>query len=148
MAHIIQSLTGSLATDPDQNVERWVAGDDKVISVSVPGVDLASASFRYGIFDWSTPYPAEQATALVDAASITVDGSTISIPVDGLETEFLPAGRYYHELEMVAADGAVSTLFVGKINLLLHRLRSAVGLVTWGGQPATWDNQPLSWSLQ
>jgi hypothetical protein len=112
----------------DQNVQHW-RGDTKVIIVPVKDdtgafVDLDGGSARWWL---GRNAGAAGDKVLVKKASIGSGGIVLQledgywrarITIDPADTEGLKPGDYYHELEVIDADGAVSTVTTGTFTIV------------------------------
>ena len=97
------------------------SGDTKQLDVAITDsagtpVSLSGASVVYKVKKTidGTPTFLTKSTA---AGSITLSGSTVTIPFAPADTALL-SGTYYHELEITDFLGNVSTAFQAQITIL------------------------------
>jgi hypothetical protein len=105
----------------NQNV-ALLAGDslDIVLPVkTLAGADvpLAGATVRWwlGRSRWSVG--ADIFVKKSIGQGIAIDGATATVSLAPADTDTLPAGTYYHEAEVIFADGSVSTVTTGSFIL-------------------------------
>lgn len=109
-----------------------VAGDSHLIEFAVTengvAADLTGATaLRWGCVkrraDGTFTGAAVVTKALGSGVEITdAAGGVIQVTLDPDDTAELPAGAYYHELELTDAGGAVITLATGTLNLAANLL--------------------------
>jgi hypothetical protein len=107
----------------NQNFEMW-QGDTKEVFIRVYDpednyYDITGAQVKWKmkmqVFNGPEPTLVKE----------TGNGITIPDPLRGLiriqidpeDTEAMPAGYYYHEAQLIEADGAVSVITVGRVTL-------------------------------
>jgi len=103
-----------------------VAGDSRTLRFTVTGdggaaADLTGAqSVRWGCVRRQAngsfvPTPALEKTLGEGVTMIDPAGGIIDVTLSPSDTAALPAGRYYHQLELTSAAGDVATLASGML---------------------------------
>lgn len=102
-----------------QNFTKW-KGDDMIIIFTVDDIQNLngySAEWNVAIEPDST-----KLITKTNSAGITFDGNKVVIAVDSYETNqnvtAIPAGQYYHELQLVDPLGKKTVAAIGMMTLL------------------------------
>jgi hypothetical protein len=114
-------------TTTTQNIEHW-AGNWRLLHfgpvVDVLGnfVDLnAPTAIRWWLGKKATSTGTDIFVKKALGSGITLTNSsgqwTIHVQLDSDDTENIPAGSFYYELEIIDHQGNVSTAFIGKFKL-------------------------------
>ncbi len=108
-----------------------VAGDDKVLEVTVTdaagtAVDITGASIQWRLSKTVNRRPAQIAKATGGAGVEITDAAAgvFEVTLDPADTEDL-RGAYYHEAEVIDADGNVSTVLTGAAEILPALIKPA-----------------------
>ena len=110
-----------MMTAANQNV-FLPAGDslDIVLAVkTAAGVDvpLAGATVRWWMGRGRASFGEDVLIKKSIGLGIAVTGATATVSLAPADTDAIPAGVYYHEAEIVFADGTVSTVTTGNITI-------------------------------
>jgi hypothetical protein len=109
----------------NQDVTHWV-GDTATIRIPVldaagASVDLTGASARWwmgkNVAATGDDVYVKKSSGAGLAIEISTEGSTVVITLDPGDTDGKKSGTFYHECEVVDADGNVSTVTIGKFIL-------------------------------
>lgn len=107
--------------------DKWFTGDDKTLRFVIDDgaggtADLTGASWRWGLFAYSSASPGTVALVSKSGAPSDAAAGIIDIDIAGSDTASLSAGRYYHELEITDSSGRVTTAAFGEVFLAAQRL--------------------------
>lgn len=117
-----------------QDFTLWT-GDSLTVEITVTGEDGDPASLAGAEFEWElwrsqrdAAYQPFKGSGYVlrktsDGGGITAAGSTVSIALSPADTEELPGGLYYHELQ-VTQSGVVSTPTTGQVTVIKTAISS------------------------
>ena len=115
----------NLIDTPSQIDFTMVSGDTKTLRVKIVGVDrqpfdLSGVSGATWAFAKNSAGPVLFAKTLGDGVNIVQVGDDwfTDIEIDPEDTEELKAGDYYHEAQLVLADGAIATPYSGLITIV------------------------------
>lgn len=109
----------------NQNFDHW-RGDSKHISIPVKDEDGTAIDLTGGSARWWLGKSASATGSGVLVKKSSGAGLTLSqvngfwtalVVLDPEDTQALRPGSYYHELEIIDADGAVSTVTTGTVNI-------------------------------
>lgn len=109
-----------------QDLELY-AGDTLVLNVTVTGNDgtaqnLASCTIEWGMY---RQYTHTQALLKTTASGITITSAIngrFDIALSPADTVTMQPGLYNHEAEITDGSGNVSTVFEGRLNLIVSRV--------------------------
>mgnify|MGYP000892708861 FL=1 len=103
---------------------KMTAGDTRVLRIAVTDtdgeqVDLAGATARWWMARSSRSTGASVLVQKSTSGGVSIDEQTgiVTVTISPADTEGLSAGLYYHELEIVDGNGAVSTVTTGKVTM-------------------------------
>jgi hypothetical protein len=108
------------------------AGDTWIFDVTVVDADGAAYDITGATFKWAlsrraygAPIVVKYSTASPPGIAITdAPGGVLRITVSPADTEGMPAGRYYHEIEMTESDGTLSTVLGEPIVIAATTIRN------------------------
>lgn len=122
----------------DQDDEFYLA-NDRVLAFSVVdedvspevALDLTGATIRWAMSlvdpnsGLASPNPTLEKSTATGGVTITdAENGEVEVAIADTDTDSLPPGEYYHELETVDASGNVTVVATGTITLLQNLVNS------------------------
>ncbi len=95
----------------NQDFEMW-KGNNKELLFTVEDV----ANLDGSISNWAVSKAGQKEKLFVKTV-VNSEGKIVTIPVLPEDTEDLPPGNYYHELEIIDGVGSIFTAAIGQMRL-------------------------------